>query len=127
MKAKVETSKAVLPKGSPHSQAIVSNGFVFTQGMICLTPEGKMLEGTIEERVAQIMENFQAILEEAGTSFENVAKVTGFVTDLSIYGGFNEVYKNYFSEPYPARELLCVKELPLGAEIEISMIASVQN
>jgi len=123
MKAKVETSDVILPGKSPHSQAIEANGFVFTQGVICLTPEGEMVEGTIEERVRQIMNNLKLILEEAGTSLANAVKVTIFVTDMSLYGEINEVYKTYFNDPYPARELVCVKELPLGAEIEISLIA----
>ncbi len=124
MKTKIETSKAVLPGKSPHSQAIEANNFVFTQGVICLTPEGKMLKGTVEERVDQIMQSLKAILDEAGASFEDVVKTTIFVTNMSLYGKVNQVYKTYFVESYPARETVCVKELPLGAEIEISMIAA---
>jgi len=82
-----------------------------------------MLEGTIEEQTHQIMKSLQVILEEARTSFKNVVKTTIFVTDMSIYGKLNEVYKSYFSDPYPARETVCVKELPLGAKVEISLIA----
>ena len=120
---KIETSNAPLPGKSPHSQAIVANNFVFTQGCICLTPEGKMLEGTIEEQINQIMKNLKAILEAAGASFEDVVKTTIYVTDMSFYSKVNEVYASYLSEPYPARETVCVKELPLGAKVEISMIA----
>ncbi len=123
MKTKIFTANAPSPGQSPHSQAIISNGFVFTQGSICLTPEGKMLEGTLEEKIHQIMKNLQAILIEGGTSFENVVKTTIYVTDMSIYGKVNEIYASYMSEPYPARETVCVKELPLGAQVEISMIA----
>ena len=124
MKTKVETPKVILPDESPHSQAIIANNFVFTQGVICLTPKGEMLEGTVEERVKQIMNNLEEILKEAGNTMEDVVKVSIFVTDMSLYGKINETYKTYFSDPYPARELVCVKELPLGAEIEISLIAS---
>lgn len=124
MKIKVETTKAMLPNGSPHSQAIIANNFVFTQGVICLTPEGKILEGKFEEQVHQIMSNLNEILTEAKSSFENVVKTTIYVTDLSTYGKVNEVYKSYFKEPYPARETVCVKELPLEAQVEISMIAT---
>jgi 2-iminobutanoate/2-iminopropanoate deaminase len=124
MKTKVETDKAPLPGKSPHSQAIIAGGFVFTQGCICLTPEGELLEGTIEAQVHQIMKNLQAITEEAGTSFDNVVKATIYMTDMSLYQQINEVYRSYFSDPYPAREAVCVKELPLGAKIEISMIAT---
>ena len=121
---KVETTKAPLPGKSPHSQAIIANGFVFTQGSIYLTPEGKLLEGTIEEQIHQIMKNLRAILEIAGTSFANVVKTTIYMTDMSLYGKVNEVYASYFSDPYPAREAVCVKDLPLGAKVEISMIAT---
>lgn len=123
---KIETKKAMLPKDSPHSQAIVANGFVFTQGVICLTPSGMILEGSIEEQVHQIMKNLKVILEEAGSGFKKVVKTTIFVTDMNIYGKVNEVYKTYFSEPYPARETVGVRELPLGAKVEISMVAVVE-
>lgn len=123
MKTKVETSKAPSAGASPHSQAIVANGFVFTQGSIYLTPEGKLLEGTAEEQTHQIMKNLQAILDAAGVSFADVVKTTIYMTDMSLYGEVNKVYGSYFSDPYPAREAVCVKELPLGAKIEISMIA----
>jgi len=121
---KVETNRVVLPGKSPHSQAIIANGFVFTQGMIYLTSEGKLLEESVEDQIHLIMKNLQAVLEEAGTSFSNVVKTTIFVTDMSIYGKVNEVYASYFKDPYPARETVCVKELPLSAKVEISMIAS---
>lgn len=127
MKTKVETTKAPFPGASPHSQAIVAfplaGGLIFTQGVIYLTPEGKLLERTLEEQIHQIMKNLQAILEAAGVGFKNVVKTTIYVTDMSIYGTVNKIYGSYFSDPYPARETVCVKELPLGAKVEISMIA----
>lgn len=124
MKTKVETNKAPVPGISPHSQAIIANNFVFTQGSIYLTPEGKLLEGTIEEQIHQIMKNLQAILEAAGVTFTDVVKTTIYLTDMSLYKTVNEIYGSYFSDPYPAREAICVKELPLGAKVEISMIAA---
>lgn len=124
MKTKVLTDKAPAPGASPHSQAIVSGNFVFTQGSIYLTSDGKLLEGTIEEQIHQIMKNLSAILEKAGVTFKDVVKTTIYVTDMSVYGKLNEIYGSYMSEPYPARETVCVKELPLGAKVEISMIAS---
>lgn len=124
MKTKIETTKAPAVGVSPHSQAIVANNFVFTQGSIYLTPEGKLLEGTTEEQVHQIMKNLQAILEAAGVSFADVVKTTIYMTDMSFYGEVNKVYGSYFSDPYPAREAVCVKELPLGAKVEISMVAA---
>lgn len=123
MKSKVETNKAPLPGASPHSQAIAAGGLVFTQGVIYLTPEGKLLEGTIEEQIHQIMKNLAAILEAAGVGFADVVKTTIYVMDMSIYGTVNKVYGSYFSDAYPARETVCVQALPLGAKVEISMIA----
>lgn len=122
MKTKAETISA--PKAiGPYSQAIIDGNMVFTSGQIHLTPDGKLLEGTIEEQTHQIMMNLQAVLKEAGVSFSDVVKTTIYVTDMSIYGKVNEIYGSYFSDPYPARETVCVKELPLGAKLEISMVA----
>lgn len=123
MKQLITTKNAPQPGKSPHSQGIIAGDFVFTQGSVYLTPEGKLLEGTLEEQIHQIMKNLQAILETAGVSFADVVKTTIYVTDMSTYGVVNEVYGSYFSAPYPARETVCVKELPLGAKVEISMIA----
>jgi 2-iminobutanoate/2-iminopropanoate deaminase len=122
MKNKIESNNAPKATG-PFSQAIVKDGFVFTSGQIYLTLEGKLLEGTIEEQTHQIMKNLGEILKEAGVSFDDVVKTTIYVTDMSVYGKINQVYGEYFSDPYPAREVIGVKELPLGAKIEISMIA----
>ena len=124
MKQKVFTDKAPQPGAGPFSQAIIANGFVFTQGVVYLTTEGKLLEGTIEEQIHQIMKNLQAILKAADVTFADVVKTTIYMTDMSLYKTVNEIYASYFSDPYPAREAVCVKELPLGAKVEISMIAA---
>lgn len=123
MKTKVSTTKAPQATGS-FSQAIATEDFIFTSGQVYLTSEGKLLEASIEEQIHQIMKNLQAILEEAGVSFAHVVKTTVYVTDMGIYKTFNTIYGSYMQEPFPAREVVCVKELPLGANIEISMIAA---
>ena len=122
MKVKVQAFNAPKATG-PFSQAIIAGNLVFTSGQIYLTPESKLLEGTIEEQTRQVMKNLQAILEKGGVSFKDVVKTTIYVTDMSFYGKINEVYGSYFSDPFPARETVCVKELPLGAKLEISMVA----
>lgn len=109
--------------GLPISSFVEKRGFVFTSGQVYLTPEGKLLEGTIEEQTKQVMDNLKSVLEKAGVTFKDVVKTTIYVTDMSLYGKINEGYGSYLSEPYPARETICVKELPLGAKLEISMIA----
>lgn len=122
MKKKIETVKAPKATG-PFSQAIIVGNLIFVGGQIHLTPEGKLLEGTMEEQAHQVMRNLQAVLEAAGVSFSNVVKTTIYVTEMSVYPKINEVYSSYFSDPFPARETVCVKELPLGAKLEISLIA----
>jgi 2-iminobutanoate/2-iminopropanoate deaminase len=122
MKTKIETANAPKATG-PFSQGVVNENIIFTSGQVYLTKEGKLLEGSIEEQTHQVMKNLKAILEAAGTTFNDVVKTTIYVTDMSLYGKINETYGSYFSEPFPARELVCVKELPLGARLEISMVA----
>ena len=122
MKTKIHTDKAPKATG-PFSQAVVDGNLVYTSGQIYLTTEGKLLEGRLEEQIHQIMGNLKAVLEAAGVSFQNVVKTTIYVTDMGIYGKVNEIYGTYFSEPYPAREVVCVKELPLKAAVKISMVA----
>jgi len=111
------------PAIGPYSHATLHNEFVYTSGQIYLTTEGKLLEDTFENQIHQVMRNLKAILEEAGTNFANVMKTTIYVTDMSTYKTINEIYGTYFTGNYPAREVVCVKELPLGAKVEISMVA----
>ena len=122
MKKKIETNQAPKAVG-PYSQAITIENFIFTSGQIHLTPEGKLLEGTIEEKTHQVMKNLKAVLEMANVTFVDVVKTTIYVTDMSDYGKINEVYSSYMTEPFPARETVCVTALPLSARVEISMVA----
>lgn len=108
----------------PFSPFVEKNGFIFTSGQVYLTEEGKLLEGTITEKTNQVMKNLKSILEKTGISFENVVKTTIYITDMANYEQINEAYASYFKEPFPARETVCVKQLPLGAELEISMVAA---
>jgi len=108
----------------PFSESVTKNGFVFISGQVPLTPDDKLLEGSIEEQTHQVMKNLQAVLQKEGLSFADVVKTTIFVTDMANYSKVNEVYASYFNESFPARECICVKELPIKAEVEISMIAA---
>ncbi len=122
VKEKVTTKNAPSAVGLL-SQAIVSNGFIFVAGQIHSAPDGKILEGTTEEKTHQIMRNLEAILKAAGADLNNVVKATIYVTDIAELPKVNNVYKTYFAEPMPAREGVCVTTLPLGATVEISVIA----
>lgn len=122
MKHKINTLDAPSAIG-PYSQAIVVQNFVFTADQIHLTKSGELLSGTIEEKTHQVMKNLDAILQGAGVTFSDVVKTTAYITDSSMFKKINSVYTSYVKEPYPARETVVVKELPMGAEIEMSMIA----
>ena len=107
----------------PYSQAIIVGNIIFTAGQIHLTKSGELLTGTIEEKMHQVMQNLEVILGAAGVTFNEVVKTTVYITDSSVFKVINVVYANYMKSPFPARETVVVKELPMGAEIEISMIA----
>jgi len=122
---KIYTDKAPAAIG-PYSQAIVVNGMLYTSGQIPLDPaSGKVVEGGIKEQALQVMKNLKAILDAAGTSFENVVKTTCFLADMGDFAAFNEVYSEYFTEK-PARSCVAVKDLPKGVLVEVELIAVVK-
>ena len=99
---KIATNKAPQAIG-PYSQAIVFNGMLFTSGQIGINPQTGNIDGKdINEQTEQVMQNLKAVLEEAGTSFENVIKTTCFLADINDFAKFNEIYGKYFTEK-PAR------------------------
>jgi 2-iminobutanoate/2-iminopropanoate deaminase len=122
MKLEVKTKNAPQATG-PFSQAVVRGNLIFTSEQIYLTPDGNLLDDTLEKQIHQVMSNLKSILLAAGLSFKDVVKSTIYVTDMSLYSKINEVYGTYFSKPFPAREVVCVKELPLNSKLEISMVA----
>lgn len=123
MKQAIQTDTAQSAKGLL-SQALISNGFIFTSGFIHLTPDGKLIEGTTEEKFRQVMKNIEEVLKAGNATLDDIVKATIYVTDISILSELNKLYVTYFKEPLPVREAVCVKELPLGASIEISVVAN---
>jgi len=107
----------------PFSPIRKAGNLIFTSGQIHLTTEGKLLEGTIKEKTHQVMKNLQKLLEKENLTFDNVVKTNIYLTNMADYGDVNKVYMEYFDEVFPAREAIGIRELPLGASIEISMIA----
>lgn len=123
MKRKVATNDA--PKADHIlSQGIVSNGNIYVAGQIHSKPNGSVVEGSVKEKVDQIMQNISAILKAADATLDDIVKVVIYVTDMAQMPELNEVYPTYFKEPYPVREAVCVQALPLGATIEISVTAT---
>lgn len=109
----------------PYSQAIEVNGFVYASGQIPIDPAtGAFVEGGIKEQTRQSLKNAQAILREAGTDLSHVVKTTVFLSDIANFAPMNEVYAEFFSEPYPARSAVAVRDLPKGALVEIEVIAA---
>lgn len=108
----------------PYSQAIRSGGFVFTSGQIPLDPAtGQLVSGPIEAQTRRVMQNLSAVLAAAGASFGAVVKSTIYLTNLADFAAVNAVYASYFSSDPPARATVQVAALPLGASVEIDMIA----
>ena len=122
----VQTNKAPAAIG-PYSQAVVANGMVFTSGQIALTPEGVMLENDIVIQTKQVFQNLRAVLEEAGSSLENVLKATIFLDSMDDFAVVNEIYAEAFGAHKPARSTVAAKTLPKNALIEIDVVALVKS
>lgn len=120
----VSTDKA--PKAiGPYSQAVRSRGLLFCSGQLPMSVDGVMIEGSFSEKVVQVLENLKAVVEAAGSSFDNVLKVTVFMVDLGQFSEFNEVYSRYFVDHKPARSTVQVAGLPKGSPVEVECIAKV--
>ena len=123
MKKVIHTDKAPKAVG-PYSQAISTGNLLFTAGQVAIDPAtGKLVEGGIRDQTLQVMENLRAILTAARTDFTKVVKSTVFLQDIKTFADFNQVYAEYFPSEPPARSTFQVGALPLGAMVEIEMIA----
>ena len=122
---KVHTDKAPAAIG-PYSQAMVVGKLVYTSGQIPLDPAtGNMVGENVTEQAHQVCKNIKAVLDEAGSSLENVVKTTCFLADMADFAAFNAVYAQYFTG-HPARSCVAVKTLPKGALVEVEVIAEIQ-
>ena len=125
MKQRINTEQAPAAIG-PYSQAIDSGtGLVFVSGQLPIDPvTGAFPEGGVQEQTRQSLTNAKAILEAAGLSLANVVKTTVFLADMGDFAAMNEIYAQFFSEPFPARSAVAVKTLPKGALVEVECIAA---
>lgn len=120
----IETKSAPAAVG-PYSQAIRDDGVLFLSGQIALTPDGDTRVGEpVEAQTRQCLDNIAAVLESEGLGMENIVKTTIFLTDIEEFGAVNEVYGSYFETSPPARSTIGVAGLPLGAAVEIEVIAT---
>src|SRR4030042_1348913 len=108
----------------PFSPFRESKDLIFFSGKVETTPDGKILEGTIVEKTKQVMENVKTELINTGLNVSNIVYSQVFLTNMADYQEFNEEYIKHLVKPYPARFVVAVKELPLGAKVEISVMAS---
>ena len=108
----------------PYSQAIATDGFVFTAGQIPINPAtGKVEAVTIEDQTRQVLSNVDAVLRAAGSGLHRIVKMTVFMTDLGDFQAMNGVYAEFFPTSPPARSAVQVVALPLGVQIEMEAVA----
>lgn len=125
MKQRINTNNAPAAIG-PYSQAIDSGtGLIFVSGQLPIDPAtGAFPEGGVKEQTRQSLTNAKAILEATGLSLANVVKTTVFLADMGDFAAMNEVYAEFFAEPFPARSAVAVKTLPKNALVEVECIAA---
>lgn len=123
MKKIISTSRA--PKtGSPTSQAVIANGFIYVSGQLPIDAKsGEIVPGGVKEQTEQVIKNIQYILEEAGYSMDDVIKSTVYLVDIKHSADMNRAYSSLFNEPYPARVAFAVSGLAKGALVEIDVVA----
>ncbi|MEM0227675.1 MAG: RidA family protein [Ignisphaera sp.] len=125
MKRVVFTDNAPRPVG-PYSQAVCIDGWLFISGQLPLDPKSNnIVEGDFKTKVRRALENVKAIVESVGGSLDNIVKVTVYISDISRFAEFNEVYREFFPQTPPARSVIGVAKLPRDAEVEVEAIARI--
>ena len=120
---RIDTPNAPAAVG-PYSQAMATDSLVYTSGQLGINPADKAMPEGVREQAALCLNNVKAVLEAAGSGLDKVLKVTVFLTDMNDFAAVNEIYADFFSQPYPARSCFAVKTLPLGAKVEIDAVAA---
>jgi 2-iminobutanoate/2-iminopropanoate deaminase len=117
--------KTLAPPVGPFSQGIRMNCLLFLSGQVGLEPAtGKLVPGGIRAETEQVLRNLAAVLEAAGKTFTDVVRAGVFLTDMGDFSAMNAVYEKQFIQPYPARTTIAVAALPLGARVEIDLVAA---
>jgi len=119
----IETDR-IAPSVGPFSAAVRAGNFLFLSGQVALDPAtGKLIAGDVGAQTEQIFSNIAAVLDAAGKSFDDVIKTNVFLADMADFGAMNAIYGRYFQTPYPARTTIQAAGLPLGAAVEIEVVA----
>ena len=123
LKRAIATSAAPQAIG-PYAQAVAAGGLVFLSGQIALDPErGRLVDGSIEDETRQVLTNLRSVLAADGLTLDAIVRTTVYLTDLADFPRVNQVYAEFFTEPFPARATVQVSGLPRGARVEIDAIA----
>ncbi len=123
----IKTEKAPAAIG-PYSQAVVTNGFLFSAGQIALDPAtGQMVDGGVEGQTERVMQNLLAVLDSAGLAWTDVVKTTVYLHDMADFPKVNEIYGRWIGDARPARSTVQVTALPRGGLVEIDMVAAVSS
>ena len=124
MRREIITTDRIAPSVGPFSAAVRAGDLLFLSGQVALDPAtGKLVAGDIGSQTEQVFANISAVLEAAGKSFDDVMKTTVYLADMKDFGAMNTVYARYFQTPYPARTTIQAAGLPLGAAVEIEVVA----
>jgi 2-iminobutanoate/2-iminopropanoate deaminase len=118
------TTDRIAPPAGPFSPAVRAGDSIYLSGQIGEDPAtGRLVEGDVERQVEQIFRNVEAVLHAAGKTLADVVKVGVFLTDIRDFQAMNSVYSRHFEAPYPARTTVAVAALPLGAAVEVDLVA----
>ena len=124
MTREIVTSDRLAPSVGPFSPAVRAGGLLFLSGQVGLDPaSGKLVEGDVVAQTEQTFRNIAALLEAAGKSLADVVKANVYLADMQDFATMNAVYARHFEEPYPARTTIQAARLPLGAAVEIEIVA----
>ena len=125
MTRQIVTTDKIAPPVGPFSAAVRAAGLIFLSGQIALDPtSGKLIAGDVAAQTEQIFRNINAVLDAAGKSFADVVKTNVFLTNMKDFAAMNAVYERHFEAPFPARTTIAAAALPLGATVEIEVVAA---
>jgi 2-iminobutanoate/2-iminopropanoate deaminase len=117
------TSPELAPPVGPFSQAVAAGGFIYLSGQVGQDPTtGKLVAGGLAAEADRIFRNLSAVLEAAGRSFDDVVRAGVYLTSMSDYATLNGIYARHFRQPFPARTVIAVAALPLGACVEMDLV-----
>ena len=121
----IQSAKLAVSPG-PFSTGVKANGFLFLSGQVGIDQSGR-LASDFDLEVRQIFKNLEAVLSEQNLTFENIVSVTVYLKNMQNFSRLNDMYKNYFSGYYPSRTCIAVLELPLNANVEMTITAATNS